>query len=326
VIANTFDFAALASEFARLSKLCSGIAGLDDRHPDLVERARTLAAEFEDVLVTQPSSSSAALPVVEIDDIRINSFGVFQIVIAGQVLPPCHASRAVMVLRYLLTKPRWETTKDDLIEAIWGETGGTNPRHSLHVAVSSLRQHLGCSQEQVVRFQAGRYGLAQFSGITHDVTLFDESVAAGATAFRCGDWGSAQQQYERATALYGGDFCLHHLAQPWAIGERERLIIQYHSALQRLGEIGLRRGDCEAAVKYFHLLAERDPFREDVHLSLMISYVMLDRVREAVRQYETCRIALKDELGIEPNSKLRHLYGSILASEIDGAIDPKAWL
>jgi DNA-binding SARP family transcriptional activator len=212
------------------------------------------------------------------------------------------------------------------MDAIWGESGGTNPGHSLHVAVSSLRHYLACSRRRLVRFQAGWYGLDRADGISHDVALFDERATSGEIAYERGDDVRARTEFERAVALYLDDYCLHHLGQPWAFMERERLISRYHLTLQRLGEIELRRRECETAAKYFQLLVERDPFREDIQLSLMIVYLMMGRTRDAIQQFETCRVALEQELGIEPNVKLQQLRGSILTSMNESVIDLSAWL
>ena len=51
-------------------------------------------------------------------------------------------------------------------------------------------------------------------------------------------------------------------------------------------------------------LLELDPCCQDSHLAVMKAYLQLQRPQAAVRQFEACKKALKQELGMEPSIAL----------------------
>jgi predicted ATPase len=58
-----------------------------------------------------------------------------------------------------------------------------------------------------------------------------------------------------------------------------------------------------------------DPWREEAHRQLMLLLARSGQRSAALRQYETCRRILADELGVEPGAETRVLYERIRAAE-----------
>src|SRR4029079_17377356 len=63
----------------------------------------------------------------------------------------------------------------------------------------------------------------------------------------------------------------------------------------------------------------RDPTREEAHRQLMLLLTLSGQRGAALAQYETCRRALNDELGLDPDTETEALYRRIL----DGTVQPR---
>src|SRR5262249_31619547 len=71
-------------------------------------------------------------------------------------------------------------------------------------------------------------------------------------------------------------------------------------------------GSWESAVETALKLLTLDPLHEPVHRVLMQLYVDLGRRGAALRQYHRCARTLQHELGTEPETETKALYGEIL--------------
>ncbi len=60
-----------------------------------------------------------------------------------------------------------------------------------------------------------------------------------------------------------------------------------------------REAEC---VEVGRLVLRQDPCREDVHRLIMRCQARFGRTSEALRQYERCRNALRETLGLEPSA------------------------
>lgn len=239
------------------------------------------------------------------------SLGRLVIVRDGVELPPCPARRALGVLRYLLTRPRFTAKREELMEALWPEVEPQRAAHSLHVAVSTLRRYLDQNGGQTsVLFESGQYMLSPELAVESDALSFSQWAAEGESAWRAGNYELAEQCYQRAVSYYAGDFFVDDADTLWALAERERLLSRFLLALERLGGIYARRGAYELAAEHFRRLLDHDSYREDICQQLMICYLQLGRRDAALREYERCSAALSHDLGITPMPALQELVAA----------------
>ncbi len=96
---------------------------------------------------------------------------------------------------------------------------------------------------------------------------------------------------------------------------RERLRLAYLEALDRLSQISYTRKQYSASAELCMRLLSVDDCREDAHCRLMRCYVQQGQQHLAIRQYQACAEALKNELGVEPAPSTRELYEHILKRE-----------
>jgi predicted ATPase len=96
---------------------------------------------------------------------------------------------------------------------------------------------------------------------------------------------------------------------------REWLRREMVEALAYLARYHERRGEVSQARAYAWRQVELDPWREEPHLHLMRLLALDGQRSAALAQYEACRRALAEELGVEPMPETTSLYERIRAGE-----------
>lgn len=101
----------------------------------------------------------------------------------------------------------------------------------------------------------------------------------------------------------------------WVLRERDRLRQLYLHALEALCRrlAGLRRyGE---AVEAGLMAVHREPLRESAHRTLITVHLAEGNSSEAIRQYESYRAIMRDELGLDPSPQMRDLLVKALRAE-----------
>jgi LuxR family maltose regulon positive regulatory protein len=119
-------------------------------------------------------------------------------------------------------------------------------------------------------------------------------------------------EYEKAAALYEGDFLPEDRYSDWAIPMRDQLRVLYLGALADAAALAEASGDRSAALKFHEQLFFADPCNEKSCCWLMMRYQSEGRRNDAIRSYERCELALQRDLELEPEKTTKQLYRSIL--------------
>ncbi|MFF1613814.1 BTAD domain-containing putative transcriptional regulator [Amycolatopsis sp. NPDC058278] len=196
-----------------------------------------------------------------------------------------------------------------LIEAVWGERAGGVSSNTLQSHVSSLRRVLGDRNAIVARSPG--YLLDLGPGTT-DVTEARQLVERGE---RCADPAESAATLRAALALWRDRSLIDVGGVAWLDEQAaglERLRTRAQLALIRarlaLGEHAELEPDLER-------LALARPFDEQVHAQLMFALYRTGRQADALGVYRRLRTALVDNLGIDPNQRLRDLEIAILRQD-----------
>ena len=153
------------------------------------------------------------------------------------------------------------------------------------------------------------------SNLWTDVADFERAFAAAeGTPGRQLDAGKALGLKDAVT-LYNDDL-LPGYYQDWILFERERLQNMYLLMLDKLVVYLQFRGEYEVAQGYGATILRYDPARERTHRQLMHLYSLAGDRTSALRQFERCAQALKQELGVKPERKTVELYERIKSDQI----------
>ena len=119
-----------------------------------------------------------------------------------------------------------------------------------------------------------------------------------------------------AVGLYHGELLegwYHH----WCLGDRERFHTMHLSMLDKLMTACENRGAYEEAVDYGARILRFDRARESTHLQLMRLYYLSGDRTAALRQFDRCVEALREELDVRPAKRTDALYQQIRADRLD---------
>jgi DNA-binding SARP family transcriptional activator len=212
------------------------------------------------------------------------------------------SGRGRSLFKYLVTHRHPWPRRERLMDAFWPEAAPAAARNSLNVAVHGLRRAFrDRAGVEVVVLEDGTYRLGPGLRLWLDVDEFELEVAAGRRLEGAGDLTGAAAAYERALALYQGDFLADDPYEDWPVTTREQLLLAYLDVLDRLSGLFFGQHQYGACVALCRLLVERDPCREDAHRRLMRCFTRQGQPHLALRQYQACADALRHDLGVDPD-------------------------
>ncbi len=124
---------------------------------------------------------------------------------------------------------------------------------------------------------------------------------------------------QKAVHLYKGNL-LEGWYQDWCMLERERFEIMYLMLLDQLIQSYEIRREYAAGLKYAEEILRHDHAYERAHRQMMRLYFLAGDRTQALRQFERCVIALKNELDVGPSEETRQLYEKIRLDTFDASL------
>jgi DNA-binding SARP family transcriptional activator len=219
-------------------------------------------------------------------------------------LPAGKVSGLLAYLAMLRGEPQF---RDTLASLFWEEQDEGHARGSLRFALFVLQQALTRAHCPILVCERDRVWLPA-PAVRVDALDFERLVRL-----------DNPEALEQALVLYRGEF-LHGLAvrsqafEDWARSERTRFLNLAQGALETLFRHYEGAGEIDRALLSAHRLLGLDPLREDVHQTLIRLYIRQGRRADALRQFQTCAVLLRRELGVEPEETTRRLVGRLRRS------------
>lgn len=194
---------------------------------------------------------------------------------------------------------------DRLVDLVWGEELPANPSASLQNHISRLRRTLGDAGE-IAAIGTGYRLEVPPDGL--DVEVFEDSFRRA-----CANRDDPDLIGRAIDSWRGRPYV--DLDDPRATAEVARLE-EMHAALHELrADAWLRARHLSEAIAELEELRHRYPLRERCVELLMHAYVEAGRKSDALAAYRQLRVALVDELGLDPSPALRELEVAIITEE-----------
>ena len=208
-------------------------------------------------------------------------------------------------------------SREELVDAIWGESPPGAVDSSLYTYVSRLRRALEPVRSkwtggQMLVSAGSGYSLRLEPGLL-DVREFDRLREQAQLSWDRRDAAGAKAALDAALVLWRGD-ALTGIDGPFAALHRGRLAELHLNVLERRAEIMLESGDLTAAVDELFDLSTAYPLRETPRALLMLALHRSGRGPEALEVFRETREVLVEQLGIEPGAKLRKVHDEITAA------------
>ncbi|MCL6512420.1 MAG: AAA family ATPase [Anaerolineae bacterium] len=240
-------------------------------------------------------------------ELRLTLLGDCRIELDGKPLANLALSKARALLCYLAVTGRPQP-RSVLTDLLWGELNEADARRNLRVVLAKLRDAVG------------DYVLA-----TRNELAFDHSLphAIDAAAFERGAQrllASPEKlsrdevgEMEHLFARYKGDF-MHGLDvrnapafEEWLLMQREHLRRLALQIGERLASYYEDAGCMSEGITACRRLIELESWQEGAHRRLMSLLAHSGQPAAALRQFEQCRRALAEEIGLEPDATTRAL-------------------
>ncbi len=252
-------------------------------------------------------------------DVRL--FGKFAVHRDGEVLGDLGSRKVQELFAYLLLHRARPHHREILADVLWNDSPSAQSRKCLRQALWRLQALLGSHTDppsaRVLLVERDWIQLNPDADVWSDVAEFEEALdrVQGAAGHRLD--ARRARIVDSAIHLYQGDL-LEGWYQDWCVYERERLQQIYLVMLDKLMEYCEARHDYESALMYGSLVLRHEPARERTHRRLMrFHYLSGDRT-SALRQYDRCVLALRQELGVRPARRTTALYERIREDQVGG--------
>lgn len=253
------------------------------------------------------------------DGYRFSLLGKFRASLDGAELEGLDGTRAQFLLGYLLVNRRRSHSRESLAGLFWADSPVTVARKHLRQALWKVQQVIlppGSKAESPLIIDPEWVRISTAPSPAVDLQVFEGLYAHG-DGIAGKDLSPDQAaSLQRAIDLYGGDL-LEGCYQDWCIYERERLQNILLNMLSKLMSYNAAHGDYERAIAHGEHVLRYDRASERTYAQLMrLRYLAGDRTA-ALRYFDRCRLALREELDVEPQGATIRLYRQIRADYLD---------
>jgi LuxR family maltose regulon positive regulatory protein len=224
--------------------------------------------------------------------------------------------RKAVALVVYLSVSRHRHSREFLSTLLWPEYDQQRAHANLRQCILQIRRTLGSGFMGVHR---DSLGLGDAHAVSVDTEDFDRARLSLDHLLRGNDPPDAEgiRALERAVSMYRGEF-LEGFNLPdcpefdtWQMFQREDFAEKLSVLLERLIEGYAAARDWEKGIQHGLRWLQSDPSSEPAHRSLMLLYARAGRKGAALRQYQACLRALKENLGVAPEARTTELYQRI---------------
>ncbi|HZG36537.1 MAG TPA: BTAD domain-containing putative transcriptional regulator [Gaiellaceae bacterium] len=244
---------------------------------------------------------------------EIRLLGPLEVRQGVQVVPVSRRQQRALLATLALHAGEVVST-ERLVADLWGDRAPASATGSLQNTVSALRKHLG---RDVLVTQPPGYRLAVDREAV-DANRFELLLAQS----RAADTAARAAILRQALALWRGPALSDLEDDDFARREAARLDELRVTALEARVDAELELGRYAALVGELEQLVAQYPLREHLRGQLMVALYRCGRQAEALEVYRAARLALADELGLDPSPELQELERRVLRQDATLAAPP----
>jgi DNA-binding SARP family transcriptional activator len=252
--------------------------------------------------------------------LRVQLFGNLRIHDHRCRLECFQSNRAKELFCYLLLHRDHPHSRETLAGLFWADCDKNQSRKYLRQALWQLHHSMRAAgangDPRCLNVEGEFVGWDQQADIWVDVFQFEQAFASAQLTGADRLSRASAEDLRRAVALYEGDL-MEGWYQDWCLFHRERLQGNYLVLLETLMDYSELHREYDAGIAYGERLLYRDKVRERSYIRMMrMQYLAGDRAG-AIRQFQRCVVALKEELDIKPSRRTREVYEKICADQLD---------
>ena len=278
------------------------------RDPELTPPAASLLRLIEEFEKNNPSYRRALRPqttsvVLAPPRITIHTLGRSLVELDGKPVTSIqwtNQKRARELFFFILAHPKG-VTKEEIGEMLWHDSSRPQLKLQFKNALYRLRCALG---SDIILYEDYRYHFNAELDYTYDVQMFEESIEQARQSTSPKD---QIKYFKNAVKIYQGSYYPEGEGT-WVLVEQKRIETRYMEAAISLARLLQEAGEYRASLTYCQRILEGDRCQEEAHRLAMQAHAALGNRGAISRQYEDCRQALQEEMGMKPSPETEALY------------------
>jgi ATP/maltotriose-dependent transcriptional regulator MalT/DNA-binding SARP family transcriptional activator len=234
-------------------------------------------------------------PRVVVEDLGRVEIRIGEVVVQGSEL----RRKVLAMLCFLLTRPRFSATRDEVIDALWPDLDPVVAVNSLNQTVYFLRRVFEPTYKEDLSPGYVRHG--------SDVLWLDPELITSRSkeCRRIMDSIGERARPDDVDLLCAGyldRFALDFAYEEWAVPFRTALHVSYLQIVERAVTDDISSGHHDRGIRVARRALEVDPTIESLERSLLRLYRSTGAHAAAAEQYTHYAAMVRDELGVEPPS------------------------
>ena len=232
-------------------------------------------------------------PRVFVEDLGRISVHVGDRMVAGTSI----RKKVLSLLCFLLTRPQFTATREQVLEALWPEMDPDGGANSLNQSAYFLRRVIepGCEDDASAGYLQSRADL-----IWLDADLVSSRSVECLNLIGEIRRDSSPDLIMRLAESYTGRFGVDFIYDDWASSFRDTLHASFLDRIERALVADTRSGHFDRALIIAQLALQADPDAEQIELCLLRLYRRTGANAAAAEQYAHYASVMRQQLGLEP--------------------------
>ena len=199
-----------------------------------------------------------------------------------------------------------------ILENLYPDETYKNPKNTIQNIVYRLRKLLKDDDffknyDCNIVFSNGCYSLLLNKDVFVDSSIFEQCIQKAEVSSRENS-DEAIELYEKALALYKGDYFPELVYEDWVTPKRNYLRRQYIQSALHLIRLLQKNKEYEKCIKICDKVLLVEPYEEDVHISFIENLIENGNIKDAQNHYGYYTSMLYKQFGIKPTTELQQVY------------------
>ena len=205
--------------------------------------------------------------------------------------------KVLSLLCFLLTRPQFTATREQVLEALWPEMDPEAGANSLNQSAYFLRRVFEpeCDDDTSAGYLRSRADLIWLDNELVQSRSSDCLKLLGAIRR-----DSSPELVGRLAETYTGRFAVDFIYDDWASCFRDTLHASFLDRVERAVTRDTNAGAFDRALRLAQLAMHADPEAEQIELCLLRLYRRTGADAAAAEQYSHYATVMRDQLGVEP--------------------------
>jgi len=230
--------------------------------------------------------------------VYVEDLGRLTIRVGSRVVQGTDIRRKVLsLLAFLLTRPQFTASREQVVEALWPEMAPEPGANSLNQTAYFLRRVFepGADDDTSAGYLGSKGELIWLNSDLIQCRSSDcQTLITAARADPTPDLIMALAK------SYTGRFALDFMYDDWACAFRESLHASYLDRIERGLEMDMKVAAYDRALSIAQLAMQADPEADDIELCLLRLYRLTGAHAAAAEQYVHYSALLREQLGVDP--------------------------